>query len=151
MNVRGVVERVERAQVKVDGERIASIGVGLLVYVGVAGEDGETDARYLVDKIAQLRIFPDGQGKMNLDVRQIGGEVLAVSAFTVQADARKGRRPSFDAAAVPEKALQLYNAVCEGLSQAGLVVAKGQFGAMMSIEAVNDGPICILLDSKRAM
>ena len=109
------------------------------------------NVRYLADKTSRLRIFPDAQGKMNLDVTQSGGQILAVSAFTVQADTRKGRRPSFDAAAAPQKAAELYNAFCEELTRAGLAVEKGRFGAMMSIEAVNDGPICILLDSKRAV
>jgi D-tyrosyl-tRNA(Tyr) deacylase len=133
----------------VDQQVVGEIGVGLLVYAGVAGDDTPDDVQYLVDKIAHLRIFNDDEGKMNRSVVDVGGGVLVISAFTLQADARKGRRPSFDAAAAPEPANALYEQLCESLVDAGLAVARGVFRAAMLVESVNVGPICILLDSKR--
>jgi len=147
--MRALVERVLEATVLVEHQAIGQIGPGLLVYIGVEKGDGDSDVQYLVDKIRTLRIFEDEAGKMNLDIAQIGGSVLAISAFTLQADARKGRRPSFDNAAVPELAKDLYQKVVQGLIQSGLTVQTGQFAAMMEVRAVNAGPICILLDSKR--
>ncbi len=147
--MRAVVQRVSSACVYVDGQERARTDPGLLVYVGVADGDGEEDLAYLIDKVRHLRIFTDPAGKMNLDVAQVGGEVLVVSAFTVQADARRGRRPSFDAAASPEHARPLVEAFCEGLAAAGLTVRQGVFAATMDVASHNDGPICILLDSKR--
>lgn len=147
--MRAVVQRVSSASVRVDGREHARIGAGALVYLGVAVEDGQDDLAYLVDKVRHLRIFADSAGKMNLDVSEAGGEVLVVSAFTTQADARRGRRPSFDAAARPDDAKPAVERFCEMLLAAGLTVRQGVFGAYMDVVSHNDGPICILLDSKR--
>jgi D-tyrosyl-tRNA(Tyr) deacylase len=147
--MRAFVERVAEASVTVEGEVIARIGAGLLVYVGVEKADGESDAGYIAEKVRYLRFFEDEAGKMNLDVGQTGGEVLVVSAFTLQADARKGRRPAFDTAAEPGAANALYMKVVELLRGAGVKVQTGQFAAKMYVRAVNDGPICVPLDSKR--
>ena len=147
--MRATVQRVSEARVIVDQQVVGEIGAGLLVYAAVAADDTADDVQYLVDKIANLRIFNDDEGKMNRSVRDVGGGVLVVSAFTLQADARKGRRPSFDAAAAPEPANALYERLCESLAAAGLTVARGVFRAAMLVESVNVGPICILLDSKR--
>jgi D-tyrosyl-tRNA(Tyr) deacylase len=138
-----------QASVTVDDQTAASIGSGLLVYVGVAPDDGEADARYLADKVRHLRVFTDQKGLMNLDVAQAGGAVLVVSAFTVQCDARKGRRPSFDTAAGPEQAIELYERFCRLLADTGVAVQKGVFREHMHVDSVNDGPICVLLDSRR--
>jgi D-tyrosyl-tRNA(Tyr) deacylase len=132
------------------GDRVASaIGTGLLVYVGVDRGDGDDDAAYLADKIRYLRVFSDENGRMNLDVCQINGRVLVVSAFTVQADARHGRRPSFDEAAAPEQALVHYESLCKALQTAGADVQRGCFGETMQVDSVNDGPVCVLLESRR--
>ncbi len=147
--MRAIVERVNEARVTVDGQVVGEIGRGLLVYVGVAGDDTAEDAKYIREKVAGLRIFTDEAGKMNLSVGDVGGGLLVISAFALQADARKGRRPSFDAAARPELAESLYKLLCEELAGAGLPVARGVFRAHMHVTSVNDGPICILLDSKR--
>ena len=147
--MRAVVQRVSRASVVADREVVGRIGEGLLVYVGVETDDTEADAQYITDKVAHLRVFPDEKHLKNLDVSQVGGAVLAVSAFTTAADARKGRRPSFDRAAGAELAGTLYECVCRLLADSGLTVAKGRFGAMMQVESDNAGPVCILLDSKR--
>lgn len=147
--MRAIVERVDEAGVEVDQEVIARIGVGLLVYVGVEKSDGEADAAYIAEKVRYLRIFEDEAGKMNLDVVQKGGEVLVISAFTLQADARKGRRPSFDNAAEPGAANELYLKVVRLLGESGLTVQTGRFRAEMIVSARNHGPICVPLDSKR--
>lgn len=147
--MRAVVQRVTRASVAVDAKTVSSIGPGLLVYVGVAPDDGEPDARYLADKVRHLRVFTDEKGLMNLDVSQAGGAVLVVSAFTVQCDARKGRRPSFDTAAGAEQANDLYEAFCRLLADTGVAVERGVFREHMHVDSVNDGPICVLLDSRR--
>lgn len=147
--MRAIVERVSEAGVTVDGRVIGRIGPGLLVYVGVGGDDTPEDVKYIREKVVGLRIFNDPAGKMNLSVGDIGGGLLVISAFALQADARKGRRPSFDAAAGPELAESLYNRLCEELAGTGLPVEQGIFRAHMHVQAVNDGPICILLDSKR--
>ena len=145
--MRIVLQRVKNASVTVEGERISSIGPGLLLLVGVAGEDGEAEAEWLAKKVAGLRIFGDENGKMNLGVRDVGGEVLAVSQFTLIADTRKGKRPSFVAAAPPEEAEQLFNYFCERLRTAGVgSVETGSFGAMMDVALVNDGPVTIVLE-----
>lgn len=148
--MRAAVQRVHEASVTVDSKVVGSIGQGLLVYAGVAADDVEADAQYIAEKVAGLRIFNDPDGKMNLNVSDAGGGVLVISAFTLQADARKGRRPSFDAAAGPDLALALYERLCEMLAGMGLTVAKGVFRAHMEVASINDGPICVLLDSKRA-
>ena len=147
--MRATVQRVRRARVTVEGRTAGEIGPGLLVYVGVAADDGPDDVDYLVDKISHLRIFNDDDGKMNRSIRQAGGAVLVISAFALQGDARKGRRPSFDAAAAPEKANGLYEQLCNALAAAGLTVRRGVFRAAMEVESLNVGPVCILLDSRR--
>lgn len=147
--MRATVQRVSEASVTVDGAIVGSIGPGLLVYVGVGGDDAGDDVAYLLDKITNLRIFNDDAGKMNRSVLDIAGGLLVISAFALQADARKGRRPSFDAAARPELAQQLYDRLCRDLAATGLNVQRGVFRAHMDVASVNDGPICILLDSKR--
>jgi D-tyrosyl-tRNA(Tyr) deacylase len=147
--MRAVVQRVSGAQVTVDGETVGAIGRGLLVLAGVAVDDDGADADALAQKVGGLRIFADAQGAMNLDVAEAGGNVLLVSQFTLLGDARKGRRPSFIAAARGEAAERLYERVASALRAAGLPVATGRFGAMMEVALVNDGPVTILLDTKR--
>jgi D-aminoacyl-tRNA deacylase len=145
--VRIVLQRVKSASVSVGGERISEIGPGLLLLVGVARGDGETEAGWLAEKVAGLRIFNDDQGKMNLSVRETGGEILAVSQFTLLADTRKGKRPSFIYAAQPEEAEPLFDRFCAMLPAAGVGPVKtGSFGAMMDVELVNDGPVTIVLE-----
>jgi len=147
--MRAVVQRVSRAQVTVDGEITGEIGPGLLVLVGVGRDDTETDAVYLAEKIAGLRVFEDQAGKMNLGVHEIGGSVLAVSQFTLYGDVRRGKRPSFDAAAAPETALALYEFFVERIRTEGLRCETGRFQATMKVELVNEGPVTILLDSAK--
>jgi len=147
--MRAVVQRVTRASVTVDDEITGEIGHGLLVLLGVAGDDTESDADYLADKIARLRIFEDEAGKMNLSVVDAGGSVLAVSQFTLYGDVRRGKRPSFDAAARPERARELYEYFVGKIRAAGLRCETGRFQAMMNVELVNAGPVTILLDSKK--
>jgi len=147
--MRAVVQRVSRAQVTVDGEITGEIGPGLLVLVGVGRDDTETDAVYLAEKIAGLRVFEDQAGKMNLGVREIGGSVLAVSQFTLYGDVRRGKRPSFDAAAAPETARALYEFFVERIRTEGLRCETGRFQATMKVELVNEGPVTILLDSAK--
>ena len=134
---------------KVRSTEHASIDNGLLIYLGVAVADSEEDARYLAQKIAALRIFPDEAGAMNRDVQQSAGRILVVSAFTVQADARRGRRPSLSPAAPPDAAFTLYQVFCDRLAECGAQVARGAFGSEMAVDSVNDGPVCVLLDSRR--
>ena len=147
--MRATVQRVSQAQVVVDDKVVGRIDHGLLVYIGVAPDDGLDDVTYIADKVTGLRIFNDEAGKMNRSVIDIAGGVLAISAFALQADARKGRRPSFDGAAPPELAQQRYDEVCAAIAQRGVRVERGIFRAHMLVSSVNDGPICILLDSKR--
>ena len=148
--MRAVVQRVERAEVRVDGQPVGAIGEGLCVLVGAGRGDGEADVRYLVDKISNLRIFRDQDGKMNRSVLELGGGVLAISQFTLFGDARKGRRPAFIEALEPVAAEALYEQLVAGLRAAGVAeVATGLFGAMMAVELVNDGPVTILLDSRK--
>jgi D-tyrosyl-tRNA(Tyr) deacylase len=147
--MRAVVQRVSRASVSVDGETVAAIERGVLALVGVAVDDDERDADALAQKIAGLRIFTDDEGAMNRALDEVGGAVLVVSQFTLLGDARKGRRPSFIAAARGEAAERLYERVASALRAAGLPVATGRFGAMMEVALVNDGPVTILLDTKR--
>ncbi|MEE8169826.1 MAG: D-aminoacyl-tRNA deacylase [Phycisphaerae bacterium] len=146
--MRALVERVASASVTVDDEPAGRIDRGLLVYLGVAKGDADADARFIAEKVRYLRIFRDEAGKMNCDVVQAGGAVLAISAFSLVADARKGRRPSFDSAAPPEAAEPLYERFCEALRASGVRVETGRFRTMMQVSAVNDGPITILLSSK---
>ncbi len=147
--MRAVLQRVAAASVRVDGEVVGEIGAGLLVLLGVAAGDNETDARYLAEKTARLRMFEDATGKMNLDVCAAGGAVLAVSQFTLLADCRQGRRPGFSRAAPPDEARRLYEKYVEFLQEAGLTVATGIFQAMMDVQLVNQGPVTMLLDSRK--
>jgi D-tyrosyl-tRNA(Tyr) deacylase len=147
--MRAVVQRVSRAAVKVDGEVTGEIGKGLLVLLGVAQDDSESDADYLAEKVAGLRIFEDDAGKMNLSVMDAGGAVLAVSQFTLFGDVRRGKRPSLDAAARPEQARTLYEYFVERIRYTGLRCETGRFREMMEVELVNSGPVTILLDSKK--
>jgi D-tyrosyl-tRNA(Tyr) deacylase len=147
--MRAVVQRVADASVTVAGERVAEIGPGLLVYVGVGADDTPDAAAALAAKIANLRIFPDAEGKLNRSVRDAGGAVMAVSAFTCQGDARKGNRPSFVAAAAHEVAQPLFERVADELERLVPVVRRGVFRAMMEVRSTNDGPIVILLDTER--
>ena len=148
--MRAVVQRVSEAAVVVNGERVGAIGRGLLVLVGVADGDGPTDIEYMASKIAGMRIFRDPDGRMNLSVSDIGGSVLIVSQFTLLGDVRRGRRPAFDTAAPPSTARPLYAALILRMRDTGLEVASGQFQADMDVSLVNDGPVTILLDSRRA-
>ena len=142
-----VVQRVSRASVSVDGETEASIGRGLLLLVGAAAGDGEEEARRLAVKCAELRIFSDAEGKFNLSLLDIGAEALVVSQFTLLADTRRGRRPSFTGAAAPETAQPLVEAFSQAMRVAGVPTQTGRFGAKMTVELVNDGPVTIVLDS----
>ncbi len=145
--MRVVLQRVKSASVTVGGERISEVGPGLLLLVGVALGDGEAEADWLAEKVAGLRIMGDEEGKMNLSVRDVGGEILAVSQFTLLADTRKGKRPSFVCAAPPEEAGPLFDYFCERLRAAGAGPVKtGSFGAMMDVALVNDGPVTIVLE-----
>jgi D-aminoacyl-tRNA deacylase len=145
--LRVVLQRVKSASVAVEDEMISEVGPGLLLFVGVAVSDGEAEADWLAEKLAGLRIFNDEEGKMNLSVRDVGGEVLAVSQFTLLADTKKGKRPSFASAAPPEEAEPLFDYLCERLRASGVVSVKtGSFGAMMSVALVNDGPVTIVLE-----
>ena len=148
--MRAVVERVSRAKVTVNGWISGEIGMGLLVLLGVGQEDTDTDANYLAEKISGLRIFEDHDGKMNRSVQEVGGSVLAVSQFTLYGDVRRGKRPSFDAAAPPEHARRLYELFVERICEAGLRCETGRFQEMMQVELVNEGPVTILLDSGKA-
>jgi D-aminoacyl-tRNA deacylase len=148
--MRAVVQRVKRAKVTVDGAVKGEIGLGLLVLLGVSQHDAESDADYLAEKIAGLRIFEDAEGKMNLAVADVGGAVLAVSQFTLYGDVRRGKRPSFDAAARPEQAKKLYDYFCMKIRGAGLRCEEGIFQAMMDVELLNAGRVTILLDSTKA-
>ena len=146
--MRIILQRVSEASVAVDGETVASIGRGLLVLIGIAVGDGEAEARRLAQKCAELRIFSDDEGRFNLSLLEIGGEALVVSQFTLLADVRRGRRPSFDEAARPEAAEPLVDAFAEALSAAGVRVQTGRFGARMSVSLVNEGPVTIVVDSR---
>jgi D-tyrosyl-tRNA(Tyr) deacylase len=147
--MRAVIQRVSRAQVAIDGKTVAQIGPGFLVLLGVSKPDTPADAEYLADKTVGLRVFPDADGKMNRALAEVGGAVLVVSQFTLYGDCRKGRRPSFDEAAPAEQANALYEKYVEALRARGLAVKTGVFQAMMQVELVNDGPVTLLLDSKR--
>ena len=146
--MKAVVQRTARAGVSIDGETVGRIDRGLLVLLGIEPDDGEADIEYMVKKCSGLRIFEDEYGKMNLSVQDVGGSILLVWQFTLLGDARKGNRPSFTGAAVPEKAIPIYERVISELAKR-LPVQTGVFGADMQVELVNDGPVTILLDSKR--
>jgi len=145
--MRAVVQRVKQSSVKTDGELVGRIGHGLLVLLGVAKGDGAEDSDFMANKIINLRIFEDEDGKMNRSLLEIGGELLAVSQFTLLADCRKGRRPSFIAAADPEKAIELYEKFVERVRQKGVAVQTGRFQAMMEVALINDGPVTIIIES----
>lgn len=148
--MRAVVQRVRRASVTVDGQVVGAIGPGLLVLLGVGRDDAEGDAAYVAGKIHDLRLFADAEGRMNRSVAEVGGAVLVVSQFTLFGDCRRGRRPSYGAAAPPDRARSLYEALVARLRSAGLPVRTGEFQALMDVELVNDGPVTVLLDSGRA-
>ncbi len=147
--MRAVVQRVKRAEVRVNGLVCGSIGKGLVVLIAIGREDGDEDIKYMVSKILNLRIFEDEQGKMNLSLKDISGELLIVSQFTLYGDCRKGRRPNFLEAAPPEQALLLYSRFIDEIRKEGFDPKQGEFQKMMELELVNDGPVTILLDSKR--
>ncbi|MBV1757578.1 MAG: D-tyrosyl-tRNA(Tyr) deacylase [Dethiosulfatibacter sp.] len=147
--MRAVVQRVSKAEVLVDNISLGQINKGLLILLGVAEEDTETDINYMVDKTLNLRIFEDENEKMNLSVLDIEGEVLVISQFTLHGDARKGRRPSFSKAGNPQKAEALYNQYIQQLKNSGIRVESGRFAAYMEVSLVNDGPVTILLDSTK--
>lgn len=148
--MRAVIQRVERAEVTVADERLAAVGAGILVLLGVGTEDGPEDVWWLAGKVARMRIFDDGEGAMNASLTETGGEALVVSQFTLLAATKKGNRPSFVGAARPELAERLYEAFVEQLTlELGRRVQTGRFGAEMRVELVNDGPVTILMDSKR--
>ncbi len=145
--MRIVLQRVKEARVEVDGQVTGAIGLGLLVLLGVAKTDSERDADYLVDKVLNLRIFPDEAGRMNRSVREAGGSLLLVSQFTLYGDCRKGRRPSFDLAAGPVEAAALYHYFVEQVRKSGIPVQTGTFQALMQVYLVNDGPVTIICES----
>ena len=145
--MRIVLQRVQKARVEVSENTIAQIGAGLLLLVGITHDDTETDAKYLAEKCVNLRIFEDDAGKMNLSGLEVGAELLAISQFTLYADTRRGRRPSFVAAAPPEESLPMFNKFVELLKSLGLKVMTGEFGARMKVDFINDGPVTIILDS----
>jgi D-tyrosyl-tRNA(Tyr) deacylase len=147
--MKAVVQRVSRASVEVDGKVVGRIGAGLVVLLGVAKGDGEADVRYIVEKLRTLRIFSDEQGKMNRSVEDIGGSILLVSQFTLLGDTSKGRRPGFDEAAPPEEARRLYELAAGQLRGMGTPVETGVFGASMRVDLLNDGPVTLLVDSRR--
>lgn len=147
--MRAVIQRVERASVSVEGEIKGQIGAGFLVLIGVEEGDGDADFRYIAEKAPNLRVFEDDQGKMNRSLLDVGGEVLAVSQFTLLGDARGGRRPSFIAAARPETADPMYERLVAEWRARGIRVETGVFGAHMKVSLINDGPVTILLDSRR--
>lgn len=147
--MRAVVQRVKSAEVRVAGAVVGKIGAGLLVYLGVADSDGEADVAWMAGKVAGLRVMEDCDGKMNESVGDVGGEALVVSQFTLYGDVRKGMRPSFTRAAPPERARALYEAVAAALRARGLRVATGEFQAMMEVDAINWGPVTILLSSEK--
>ena len=148
--MRAVVQRVASSRVTVDERVTGEVKKGLLVLLGVTHDDTSKDVDYMVDKVTNLRIFEDENGKMNLSLKDIGGEVMAVSQFTLYGDARKGRRPSFSDAARPDVANPLYEEFVEKLRAQGITVGTGEFGAHMMVELTNDGPVTILLESKKA-
>ena len=147
--MRCVVQRVKEASVTVAGETVGKIGPGYMVLIGVSVEDTEKDVRYMADKVPNLRIFEDAEDKMNLSLKDVGGEILAVSQFTLYGDARGGRRPSFIAAARPEAANELYEQLVASWREQGIHVETGRFRTHMEVSLVNDGPVTILLDSRK--
>lgn len=147
--MRALVQRVKRAEVRVSQEVVGRIGFGLVVLLGIGKSDAESTGEALAEKIAGLRVFDDGQGKMNRSLMETGGQALCVSQFTLYGDCRKGRRPSYDKAASPERAFVLYESFVESLRRHRIPTETGRFRAMMEVELVNDGPVTLLLDSDR--
>lgn len=147
--MRAVVQRASRASVQVEGATVGEITQGLVALLGVDEDDTQKDAKYIADKIVGLRIFNDAEGKFNLSLGEVQGEVLLVSQFTLHGDCRRGRRPSFIRAARPETAIPLYETVATVIREKGFTVATGQFGAHMELSLVNDGPVTLLLDSEK--
>ena len=147
--MRAVIQRVKRAEARVHGQAVGAVGAGMLVLLGIGKEDTLKDAQLLADKIVNLRIFDDEEGRMNRSTAETGGGLLCVSQFTLYGDCRKGRRPSYDRAARPDMACRLYEAFVEAVRASGVTVETGQFQAMMEVELVNDGPVTLLLDSER--
>jgi len=147
--MRAVIQRVLQAKVEVEGDVVGRIERGLLVYLGVGKDDDEKDVEFMADKLANLRIFADEAGKMNRSVIDVGGGILLVSNFTLHGDCRKGRRPGFDAAGPPERAEKLYQTVAARITQHGVPVETGSFGAYMQVTSQNDGPVTFLLDSTK--
>jgi D-tyrosyl-tRNA(Tyr) deacylase len=145
--MRLVIQRVTEASVTVSGSTVGSIGRGLVVLIGIAKDDTESDADYLIDRVLGLTIFPDADGKMNLNVKDAGGALLLISQFTLYGDCTRGRRPSFDQAAPPARAAVLYNHFVETAKKRGVETAAGVFQAHMQVSLVNDGPVTILMDS----
>lgn len=147
--MRAVIQRVKEARVEVEGETIGRIGGGILLLLGVGKDDSENDVEYLAEKVLGLRIFEDTAGRMNLSIVDVKGEVLIVSQFTLYGDCRKGRRPSFDEAAPPEIAENLYGLFGQKIKEKGIKVETGRFRALMDVHLINSGPVTILLDSKK--
>jgi D-tyrosyl-tRNA(Tyr) deacylase len=147
--MRAVIQRVTRAKVEVGEETVGNIGAGFLVLLGVRKDDSAADVDYIADKMVNLRIFEDTEGRLNLSLLETGGEALIVSQFTLYGDARKGRRPGFSDAAGGDAARELYESVCEKVAQTGVKVERGRFAADMQVSLVNDGPVTLLLDSRR--
>lgn len=143
-----VIQRVSKASIAVENKQIAEIDYGLVIFLGIMSDDDETDCRFLKDKIAHFRIFNDDNNKMNLSIKDINGEALIVSQFTLCGDWQKGRRPSFINAAVPERGEELYNLFVEYMNSENISTKTGRFGAMMEVSLVNDGPVTFVLDSK---
>ena len=147
--MRAVVQRVKKGSVEIDEKEIGKIEKGLVILLGVGQNDTEKDAEYLAEKIVNLRIFEDKEGKMNLSVKDINGQILVISQFTLYGDCKKGRRPSFISAALPDKAVKLYDYFVKSIKNYGLKIETGEFQAMMLVKIYNDGPVTILLDSEK--
>jgi D-tyrosyl-tRNA(Tyr) deacylase len=147
--MKALIQRVSEARVDIEGNTVAKIGNGMLVFLGIEKSDTENDIKYIVKKVSNLRIFEDAQEKMNFSVQDIKGELLVVSQFTLSADCKKGNRPSFDSAEEPVRAKEMYMKFIDTLRENGLPVATGDFGAYMQIYLINDGPVTIILDSKK--